>query len=72
MMNYVMISYSDDGGETWSAEIWKPLLQDSKNYLYRIILNQQGSAYKRIYRMRYSEAGSFTLVAIYADVDEGV
>ena len=71
-MNYVMISYSDDGGETWSAELWYPLLQPSKNYLYRVVLHRQGSAYKRIYRLRYTEPNNFTLVEANATVSVGI
>ncbi len=67
-----MISYSDDGGETWSHEMKKPLINCHKNYLNRVILRRQGSAYGRIYRLRYSENGSFTLVEAMADVSVGV
>jgi hypothetical protein len=69
---YVMISYSDDGGHTWSHEQWKPLLNCTKNYLYRVILRRQGSAYDRIYRLKYSENSSFTLVSAHADISVGV
>ena len=69
---YVMISYSDDGGETFSHEIKKPLIDCSKNYLNRIILHRQGSAYKRIYRLKCSDNISFTLVSAHADVEPGI
>ena len=68
---YVMISYSDDGGETWSHEIEKPLIGCDKRYLNRVVLRRQGSAYNRVYKLRYSEAGSFTLVSAHADVTVG-
>ena len=71
-MNYVMISYSDDGGETWSHETWKPLVGPDKNYLNRVILRRQGSAYNRIYRLKCSDNISFTLVSAHADVSVGV
>jgi len=69
---YVMISFSDDGGETWSNEIWKPLINCKKNYLNRVILNGMGSAYNRIWRLRYSEDSSFTLVSASARVSVGI
>ena len=72
MTNNVMISYSDDGGHTWSHEMRKPLLQDSKNYLFRVVLRRQGSAYDRRYRLRYTEKGSFTLISANADVSVGI
>ena len=69
---YVMISYSDDGGHTFSHEIKKPLINCRKNYLNRVILRRQGSAYNRIYRLKYSESSSFTLVSAHADVSVGI
>ncbi|MBU8921792.1 MAG: hypothetical protein KOO63_08230 [Bacteroidales bacterium] len=69
---HVMISYSDDGGETWSHEQWKPLINCHKNYLNRVILRRGGSAYNRIYRLKYSENSSFTLVSAHADVGAGI
>ena len=72
MTNYVMISYSDDGGETFGHEIWKPLVSDDKNYLNRVILRRQGSSYNRVYRLRYSGDTSFTLIEGWADVEPGI
>ena len=69
---YVMISYSDDGGETWSHEMKKPLIDCNKNYLNRVILRRQGSAYNRVYRLKYSENSSFTLVSAMADIQVGI
>lgn len=68
----VMISYSDDGGHTWSHEIWKDLVGADKNYLTRIRLFRQGSAYDRRYRIKCSENISFTLVSACADVSVGI
>ena len=68
----VMISYSDDGGETWSHEMWKDLVGVDKNYLNRIILRRQGSAYNRVYKLRCSENISFTLVSAHADIQVGI
>lgn len=71
-MSKVMISYSDDGGETWSHEIWKNLVGDSKNYLNRVRLFRQGSAFNRIYRLRFSEAENFVIISAHADIDAGI
>ena len=71
-MNFVMISYSDDGGHTWSAEDWHPLVGVEKNYLTRIVLTQQGSAYNRIYRLVNSDNISFTLISAHADISFGI
>ena len=69
---YVMISYSDDGDETWSHEMKKPLVGDDKNYLNRVILRRQGSAYNRVYRLKYTDNSSFTLVSASADISVGL
>ena len=69
---YVMISYSDDGGETFSHEMWKPLINCNKNYLNRVIIRRGGLAYNRVYKLRYSEPGSFTLVSAHADLSVGI
>ena len=68
----VMIDYTDDGGETWSHEMWFDLVGADKNYLNRIILYRQGSAYDRRYRVRCSENVSFTLVSASANVSVGI
>ena len=69
---YVMISYSDDGGHTFSHEIKKPLINCRKNYLNRVILRRQGSAYNRVYRLKYTENSSFTLVEASAEISPGI
>ena len=71
-VTYVMISYSDDGGHTFSHEIKKPLVTCKKNYLNRVILRRQGSAYNRVYKLKYSDNGPFTLVSAHADVSVGI
>ena len=68
---YVMISYSDDAGMTFSHEIKKPLVGADKNYLNRVRLFRQGSAFNRVYRLRYSEYSNFTLVEAFADIQVG-
>lgn len=50
----VMMSYSDDGGKTWSAELWGQMgaLGD---YHYRVRWHQLGSAYNRVFKFRVSD-----------------
>jgi len=69
---YVLISYSDDGGETFGHEMKKPLIGDDKNYLTRIRLFRQGSAFGRIYRLKCSDNISFTLISAHADIEAGI
>ena len=65
---YVMITHSDDGGMTWSHEQKFPLVGPEKNYINRIVLQRQGSSYNRVYKVKYSEPSSFTLVSAHATV----
>jgi hypothetical protein len=62
---FVMEQHSDDGGITWSHENWKPLLNVTGNHLYRVVFQRQGSSYNRMYRLRYSDNSSFTLVSAH-------
>lgn len=69
---YVMISYSCDGGETWSHEIKKELINCTKNYRNRIIIGPIGSAYNLIFRIKCSENTSFTIVEGNARITFGI
>lgn len=71
---YVMISFSKDGGHTWSHEMKFPLVNCHKNYLNRIVLNGRhiGSAFNLIFRLKYSDNSSFTLVSAHADISVGI
>ena len=72
MTNYVMVSYSCDGGETWSSEIKRQLMGSDKNYRNRIIFGPIGSAYNVVFRIRCSENISFTLVEGHARITFGI
>lgn len=67
-MNDLMIDYSDDGGHTWSAEQWYDLGPSGK-YLHRIVLQRQGAAYQRVYRLRTTSERSFTIISAHADIE---
>ena len=68
----VMISYSDDGGHTWSHEMWFDLVGADKNYLNRIVLYGLGSAYQRRFKIKCSENRNFTCVSASASLSVGV
>lgn len=72
MTNYVMISYSCDGGETWSSEIKRKLVGSEKNYRNRVIIGPIGSAYGVVFRVRCSDNISFTLVSAHARLTFGI
>ena len=69
---YVMISYTVDGGHTFSHEQKFPLVDCTKNQLNRIILRRQGSSINRVYRIKCSENISFTIVSGHADISVGI
>lgn len=66
----VMVRYSDDGGRTYSAEQWFPLGAGG-DYLRKVELYAQGSAYQRVYELTYSDPTPFTLISAHADVGFG-
>jgi len=68
----VMISYSDDGGHTFSSEMWFDLVGEDKNYLTRIVITGLGSAYRRRFKIRCSENINFTLVSASASLSVGI
>ena len=68
----VMISYSDDGGHTWSQEMWFNLVGADKNYLTRIIITGLGSAVQRRFKLRCSENINLTFVSASAELSVAI
>jgi len=50
----VMLQYSDDGGRTWSSELWRDLGAVGK-YNSRVKWNKLGMARDRVYKIRVSD-----------------
>lgn len=50
----VMLQYSDDGGRTWSSELWRDLGKVGK-YFTRVKWNKLGMARDRVYRIRVTD-----------------
>lgn len=50
----IMMDYSDDGGRTWSPELWKTLGAKG-NYRTRVEWDRLGSFYNRVMRVRVSD-----------------
>ena len=57
----VMMSYSDDGGRTWSNEAWMPLGQVGQ-YLLRLRWTRLGSFYQRALRIKISDPVKRTII----------
>ncbi len=71
-MSQVGIRHSDDGGHTWSAQVFYPLGTPADSYLKRVVLHRQGSAFQRIYEIEFSEDDDFTLIEAFGDVSAGI
>lgn len=63
----LMVRYSDDGGYTWSAQIFYPLGAGG-DYLRQVNLYDQGRAFSRIYELSYSEPTEFAIFSATANV----
>lgn len=50
----IMMQYSDDGGRTWSSEIWRDLGAKGK-YQTRVIWRRLGSSRDRVFKVRVSD-----------------
>lgn len=70
---YVLISYSKDGGHTWTHER-KFLLPPGVdgNYLRRVRFQRIGSCQQIIFRLRHSDNGPFSIIEGHADVQVGI
>lgn len=67
----LMVRHSDDGGRTWSAENSYDLGVGG-DYLQRVVLQNQGSAFQRIYELKQTDPVPMTLIAAHADIEVGL
>jgi hypothetical protein len=63
----VMLTWSSDGGQTWTPEHWRPLGRIGET-LRRVQWWQLGAARDRRYRVAMSDPVPFTLLSAYVDV----
>lgn len=69
----VMMSYSDDGGRTWSPEQWGYIgKMGSFSYSQNPVWTDLGSSYERQFRFRVSDPVKFVIVSCNADISVGV
>jgi hypothetical protein len=66
----IMLRYSDDGGHTWSSELWVSA-GALGNYAHRAIWRRLGRSRDRIFEIVYSEPTKLALVNAYLDVSGG-
>lgn len=65
----IMLSWSDDGGKTWSSEHWKTFGKTGE-YHKRVIWRCLGQARERIFKMRITDAVKVEISGLYGEGDE--
>lgn len=68
---YVMMSFSDDLGHTWSAEQWRSAGALGA-YQWRLDWHSLGASIGRIYKFRMSDPVEFNLFKLNAEVEIGI
>ena len=66
----IMMSYSDDNGNTFSSERWMPI-GELGEYGFKIEWFGMGWFYNRIFRFKMSDPVKWVLVSLHGDVDLG-
>lgn len=64
----VMLRYSDDGGNTWSSELWKSLGAIGK-YSNRTVWHNLGASRERIFEFKVTDPVDFTSINAYAFIE---
>lgn len=68
----IMMSFSDDGGRTWSPEQWGYLGQmGSFTYSQNPVWHSLGSFYERMFRFRVSDPVKTVIISANADIEVG-
>jgi hypothetical protein len=70
----VMLDWSDDGGNTWSSEIWAAIgrvIGGIGEFKTRVIWRRLGSFRDRIFRLKVTDPVKVTLLSAEIDVEKG-
>lgn len=62
----IMLSWSDDGGKTWSSEHWKSFGKTGE-YKKRVIWRNLGQARQRIYKIRVTDSVKVWISGLYGE-----
>ena len=65
-----MLSWSNDGGRTWSSEYWTDIGEIGE-YTTRAIWRRTGQARQRMFRLEVSDPIECVIVGSYADITKG-
>lgn len=66
-----MLQWSDDGGHTWSSELWASIGKIGKRNT-RVIWRRLGSSRDRVYRVMISDPVKVVLIGAEVGIQEGV
>ena len=64
----VMLRYSDDGGNTWSSELWQSLGKLGE-YSHRAVWENLGASRERIFEFKVTDPVDFSAINAYAFID---
>lgn len=64
----VMLTYSDDGGKTWSSEMSRSIGAIGK-YKKRVTWDNLGTSYGRQFKFRLTDPVRFVMLGAYADIE---
>ena len=67
----IMIQWSNDGGRTFSSEVWESAGQQN-NYSVRVRKVRVGRARQRVFQVTVSDPVGWRLTEAYLDVEQGV
>ncbi len=67
----VMLSFSDDGGKTFTTEMWAKIGRLGE-FDFGVEWNCLGSFFQRIIRVRMTDPVSYTIISAAIDVEVGV
>ena len=65
-----MLQWSDDGGNTWSSEYWRPIGKEGQ-YEKRAVWWNLGRSRDRVFRLSFADPTPFTLIQASADISIG-
>lgn len=66
----IMLSYSDDGGETWSSELWETIGKIGEQFK-RVKWEQLGDSEERIFMVKVTDPVEVEILGAYADISLG-
>ena len=67
----IMLQYSDDGGHTWSEELWMSAGEEGQ-YAWRAVWRRLGKSRDRVWRVAMSDPVPWQLLDAYVQLGKGM